>query len=127
MTKRIALAALLLVVAAGSVAAKPKTIVARMWHGRVAAARADEYQQYLDTNGIQKIRKIKGNIGVQMLRRDLGDVTEFVVISYWPDRASIKAFAGEDIEKVHDLPRDAEFLINPERTVAHYDVIIDRK
>jgi len=28
------------------------------------------------------------------------------------------AYAGADIEKVHDLPRDKEFLIEPEKTVS---------
>ena len=97
-------------------------VIARMWRGRVPTSRAEEYSKYLYDNGVVKIRGIAANLGVQMLRRAEGDVTEFVVISYWPSRASIKAFAGEDIEKVHFLPRDREFLINPDETVRHYEV-----
>ena len=98
---------------------KPSTIVARIWRGRVPASRADEYAKYLYDNGLQKIRGIVGNIGAEMLRRTEGDFTEFVVISYWPSRDAIKAFAGEDIEKVHFLPRDREFLIEPDEHVRH--------
>lgn len=101
---------------------KPSTIVARMWRGRVPTARADEYAKYLYDNGPVVIRKIAGNLGAEMLRRTDGDVTEFVVISYWPDRESIKAFAGADIEKAHFLARDREFLIDPDEFVRHYDV-----
>ena len=36
--------------------------------------------------------------------------------------ARIKALAGEDIEKAHFLPRDREFLIEPDEHVRHYDV-----
>ena len=101
--------------------------VARMWRGRVPNAKADEYQHYLDTQGVQKLRAIKHNLGAQMLRRDLGDgTTEFVVISYWPNRDAIRAYAGNDIDKVHDLPRDKEFLIDPEKTVRHFDIIVDK-
>jgi heme-degrading monooxygenase HmoA len=102
--------------------AKPQTIVARMWRGRVPTARADEYAKYLFDSGLVKIRQIPGNLGAEMLRRADGDVTEFVVISYWPNRESIKAFAGENIEKASFLPRDREFLINPDEFVRHYDV-----
>ena len=99
-----------------------KTLVARIWRGRVPTSRADEYAKYLYEAGLLKIRGVAGNLGAEMLRRTDGDVTEFVVISYWPDRESIKAFAGADIEKAHFLPRDREFLINPDDFVRHYDV-----
>jgi heme-degrading monooxygenase HmoA len=103
-------------------AAAASPVIARVWRGRVSNARAEEYSKYLYDNGIVKIRGIAGNLGAQMLRRAEGDTTEFMVISYWPSRAAIKAFAGEDIEKVHFLPRDREFLINPDETVRHYEV-----
>ena len=98
------------------------TVVARVWRGRVLTSRADEYAKYLYDNGPVKIRTIPGNLGAEMLRRADGEVTEFIVISYWPNRESIKAFAGQDIEKAHFLPRDREFLINPDAFVRHYVV-----
>jgi heme-degrading monooxygenase HmoA len=106
-----------------SAIAEPQAKVARMWHGKVPRSRADEYQTYLDKEGVQKLRLIKDNLGAQMFRRDDGDVTEFMVISYWPSRDAIHAYAGADIEKVHDLPRDKEFLIDPERKVKHFDIM----
>ncbi len=101
---------------------KAATIIARVWRGRVPTSRADEYTKYLYDNGVMKIRGISSNLGAQMFKRADGDVTEFMVISYWPSRESIKAFAGEDIEKAHFLPRDREFLINPDDFVRHYEV-----
>ena len=123
--KKLALA-LLMVTFAFSAVAMQRAAVARMWRGRVPRARADEYQKYLDESGIQKLRAIKDNLGVQMFRRDEGDATEFVVISYWPNRDAIHAYAGKDIEKVHELPRDREFLIDAPGTLKHYDVVLDK-
>lgn len=97
-------------------------VIARVWRGRVRSARADEYTKYLYDNGIVKLRATPQNLGAQMLKRTDGDTTEFVVISYWPSRAAIKAFAGEDIEKARFLPRDREFLIDPDEFVRHYEV-----
>jgi heme-degrading monooxygenase HmoA len=103
-------------------------VVARMWRGRVKNAHADEYQHYLEEAGLTKLRAIKGNLGAEMHRRALGDgTTEFVVISYWPSRDAIHAYAGADIEKVHDLPRDKEFLIDPDRTVRNFDSVLVKK
>jgi len=100
--------------------------IARMWRGHVRASQADVYQKLLDEAGVQKIKKIAGNIGVQMFRRDEGETTEFLVISYWKTTADIKNFTGPDWEKVHPLADDPKYLVPPEATVEHYEVMVDR-
>ncbi|MBD2209886.1 antibiotic biosynthesis monooxygenase [Nostoc linckia FACHB-104] len=102
-----------------------KKVVARIWHGTTPTSKADEYYTYLVEAGIKKIESIPGNLGTQVLRRTNGNNTEFTVISYWESRDAIRKFAGNDIEKVRPLPRDNEYLINPETTVKHFDVMID--
>jgi heme-degrading monooxygenase HmoA len=98
-----------------------KTVVAREWRGRVAPARADEYYQYL-LGGVAKLRSIPGSLGVQVMRRDEAGAVEYVVISYWESREAIKAYAGQDIEKPHHLPKDRELLLELPTRVLHYDV-----
>ncbi|WP_313933795.1 MULTISPECIES: antibiotic biosynthesis monooxygenase family protein [unclassified Calothrix] len=71
------------------------------------------------------MESIPGNLGAQVLRRIDGNHTEFTVISYWESRDAIRKFAGNDIQKVRPLPRDNEYLINPETTVKHFDVMLD--
>jgi len=97
------------------------TVVAREWKGRVAPARADEYYAYL-VGGVKKMGAVAGNLGVQIMRRDEPSAVEFTVISYWETREAIKAYAGEDIEKPHHLPRDREMLLELPDRVLHYDV-----
>lgn len=104
-----------------------KKVVARIWHGTTLTSKADEYYAYLIEAGIKKIKSIAGNLGVQVLRRTDGNNTEFTVISYWESRDAIRKFAGNDIEKVSDLPRDYEYLIKPETTVKHFDVMLDER
>ena len=122
--KRILSSLFLITLFLGSTYAAPAPAVARIWRGRVPTARADEYAKYL-SDGIRQIEKIKGNLGVQMFR-GTGDPVEFTVISYWPDRQAIHAFAGADIEKVHELPRDHEFLVEP-GTVQQMDIVSDSR
>jgi heme-degrading monooxygenase HmoA len=124
MTKTIG--ALFLGILLGS-AMSGKPQVARIWHGRVQRARGDEYQKYLYESGVKKLRQIPKNEGVLMLRSDSPGDSEFIVISLWPDRDAIHAYAGSDIEKVHSLPRDPEFLLEVEPKVKHFDVIADEK
>lgn len=98
-----------------------KSLVAREWRGRVVPARADEYHQYL-LGGVAKIRAIPGSLGVEVMRRNEAGAVEYVVISYWESREAIKAYAGQDIEKPHHLPKDRELLLELPTRVLHYDV-----
>jgi heme-degrading monooxygenase HmoA len=102
-------------------------MVARMWHGRTSAARTDEYTRYLQDVGLAPFKTIPGCRGAQMLRRTVGDVTEFLVISYWDSRDAIHAFAGADIGKPHHLPRDAEMLLELPKEVQHFDILVDER
>lgn len=104
-----------------SASAPPKSVVAREWRGRVAPSRADEYYRYL-FDGVKKFHSIPGNLGVEVMRRDEASAVEFIVISYWESRKAIEAYAGQDIEKPHHLPRDREFLLELPTRVLHYDV-----
>jgi heme-degrading monooxygenase HmoA len=50
---------------------------------------------------------------------------EFMVVSYWDSIEAIKGYAGADYTRVHDLPRDKEFLIDPETLVRHFDLDVN--
>lgn len=99
----------------------PRAIVAREWRGRVAPARAEEYHRYL-LGGVAKLRSVPGCLGVEVMRRNEAGAVEYVVISYWVSREAIKAYAGQDIEKPHHLPKDREMLLELPTRVLHYDV-----
>ncbi len=103
--------------------------VARVWHGKTLRARADEYEQYL-TAAVARFPSIPGNLGYQVMRIDGGPdgdaYSEFQVVSYWESLDAIHAYAGEDIRRTHFLPRDPEFLVDPEPYVRNYAIRVDR-
>jgi heme-degrading monooxygenase HmoA len=98
-------------------------MIARIWHGRTVASKADAYEKYLDDAGVSKIKKVPGNLGVEVLRRNQGGMTDFIVISYWTSLDAVRNYAGSDYAKVRPLERDREFLVDPEPEVAHYEVV----
>jgi hypothetical protein len=83
--------------------------IARIWRGRTVRAKADEYATYLYEHGIRPLEEKA--LGVQLLREDRADDTEFVTISYWESVEAMSRFAGRDPRRIHHLARDAEFLI----------------
>ena len=83
--------------------------IARIWRGRTTRARADEYAAYLYEHGIRPLEEKA--LGVQLLREDRDTDSEFVTISYWESAEAMSRFAGPDPRRIHNLPRDPEFLI----------------
>jgi heme-degrading monooxygenase HmoA len=98
-------------------------MIARTWHGRVPAVRADEYYKYLLRTGIPDYRHTPGNMGVYVFKRLEGNVAHFLLTSLWDSLASIRAFAGEDIEQARYYPEDTGFLLELEPRVFHYEVL----
>jgi heme-degrading monooxygenase HmoA len=98
-------------------------MIARIWHGKTLASKADSYLKYLNDTGVAKMLKLPGNLGVEVLRRNQGGTADFVVISYWTSIDAVKGWAGADYGKTRFLDRDREFLIDPEPEVVHYEVV----
>lgn len=88
--------------------------IARIWRGRTRRDRADAYEAYNFEAGIKPL--IEKAMGVQTLREDGADETEFVTISYWESIEAMSRFTGGDPTRIHHLDRDLEFLIElPQR------------
>ena len=66
-----------------------------------------------------------GNKGAKIWTRDEGNNTEFLVASYWESMDAIRKFAGEDTSKARYYPKDAEFLLELEANVKHYNVAFE--
>jgi heme-degrading monooxygenase HmoA len=98
-------------------------MVARIWRGAVRLADADEYADYMRRTGLAAYRETPGNRGAWMLRRDVGDRTEFVMFTFWDSIEAVKTFAGDDYERAVFYPEDDRFLIERDFVSAHYEVI----
>ena len=98
-------------------------MIARIWRGAVRLEDADEYAAYIDDTGLAQYAQTPGNHGAWMLRRDEGDRTEFITLSFWDSRDSVRGFAGDDIERAVFYPEDDRFLVEREETVRHYDIV----
>ena len=97
-------------------------MIARLWRGTTRAEQSEGYLSYLLETGIPGDRATAGNQGVQILRRIEGEIAHFLLISYWESFEAIARFAGDDLEQARYYPRDAEFLLELEPKVAHYEV-----
>ena len=98
-------------------------MIARTWHGRVPASRADDYHAYLLRTGVLDYKATPGNCGVFVFRRTEGDVTHYLLTTIWESYDAIRAFAGSDFERARYYPEDDDYLLEREPFVTHYEVL----
>jgi heme-degrading monooxygenase HmoA len=98
------------------------TRIARLWHGRVPADKADAYLDLMERVAVPDYRAVAGNLAAYALRRDEGDVTHVLMLTFWESLDAIRAFAGDPIETAKYYDFDADYLLELEPTVTHYAV-----
>jgi heme-degrading monooxygenase HmoA len=98
-------------------------MICRIWHGRTSLERADDYAAFLAQRAIPDYRSVPGNLDVAVLRRDDGDVVHFLTVTHWASLQAIRAFAGDDALKAKYYPEDADFLLEFEPEVQHFNVV----
>jgi heme-degrading monooxygenase HmoA len=98
-------------------------MIARRWHGRVPADKAEEYLKLTKEVGLADYRRTSGNLGAWCLHRREGDVVHVETFSFWENEAAIRRFAGEDMLKAKYYDFDPDFLLEMEPEVLHFEVI----
>ena len=78
-------------------------MIARIWSGAVRREDGDAYAGYIGKTGLAGYAATPGNRGAWMLRRDVGDRTEFVTFTLWDSLDAIRGFAGDDVETERDV------------------------
>ena len=97
-------------------------MIARTWRGAVKREDGDAYAAYMDETGIAGYVATPGNRGAWMLRRDVGELTEFVMFTLWDSLDAVKAFAGEEYETAVFYPEDDRYLVERDLRVTHFRV-----
>jgi heme-degrading monooxygenase HmoA len=96
-------------------------MIARLWHGVVPLEKAEQYLKLMRTVAIPDYQRIPGNKRAIVLQRNEGDVAHFMTFTLWDSIESIRAFAGEDINRAKYYDFDASYLAELEPTVHHFE------
>ena len=98
-------------------------MVLRMWRARSTASGAADYVQHATTKVFPKIRAIEGHRGEYLLRREVEDGTELVVLTLWESMEAVRRFAGPDPEKAVVEPEAQAVLTSFDDYVTHFEVV----
>jgi heme-degrading monooxygenase HmoA len=97
-------------------------MIARIWHGTTLTTKADEYLAFLQARAIPDYASTPGNRAVHILRRTEGKITHFITLTHWESLEAIEAFAGADISRAKYYAEDADYLLEFEPTVQHFEL-----
>ena len=98
-------------------------MIVRIWHGRTARERADDYAAFLTLRAIPDYRGTAGNLDVAILRRDEAEVSHFLTVTRWESEDAVRAFAGSAVLKAKYYAEDKDFLLEFEDEVQHYMLV----
>jgi heme-degrading monooxygenase HmoA len=99
-------------------------VILRKWTGRIRTAHEKEYVNYIAGTGLEDYGQTPGNLGFQMLVRELGNgESEVTTLSWWTSMEAIRAFAGDQPELARYYPEDDKYLLQRPRHVEHHNVV----
>jgi heme-degrading monooxygenase HmoA len=99
-------------------------MIVRMWRGQAKAAHADSYERFVTTKVFTALPAIAGHRGAYLLKRsiDNSDEVEFIAVTLWESLASIRGFAGDDIDRAVVEPEARAVLSSFDDFVRHFEL-----
>jgi heme-degrading monooxygenase HmoA len=98
-------------------------MIVRIWRGWAALANAVDYPAHFRRRVLPELRATEGFLEAKLLRRDLTDRIEFMVMTRWQSLDAIRAFAGAALDRAVVEPGALAALEAFDETVLHYQVI----
>jgi heme-degrading monooxygenase HmoA len=99
-------------------------MILRRWRGVIRTAERDAYRDYIAATGGTDYTSTPGNLGFQMLFRDLDDgTTEVTTLSWWESLDDVRGFAGADIRIARYYPEDDRYLLERPLHVEHHEIV----
>jgi len=82
------------------------------------------YYGYLEETGLKEYKNTEGCKDVLVLTRDIGEETEYLLITLWESMEAVRNFAGPEPERAVYYAKDDQYFPESERTafVRHYEV-----
>jgi heme-degrading monooxygenase HmoA len=96
-----------------------------MWRGSAIRERADDYVKHLQQSVVHELRQIDGFKGIYLLRRNLSDDVEFLVMTLWESMETTRKFAGENPEVAVVAPAARALFREYDAEVKHFEIMLN--
>ena len=100
-------------------------MIARMWRGWARSDQADRYEQHYRSEVMATLGQVPGFRGARLLRRRIGEETEFVSLTLFEDLDAVRGFAGPDYETAVVVGEARTMLSRFDERVSHYETAFE--
>ena len=100
-------------------------MITRIWRGWARSDQADRYERHYRSEVVATLGQVPGFRGARLLRRRLGEETEFVSLTFFDDLDAVRGFAGPDHETAVVAEEAREVLVRFDERVSHYETALD--
>ena len=98
-------------------------MIARHWRGLVKRDRAAAYIEHLQSETLPQLVQLAGFHDAKVLRRDLPQGVEFLVLTIWESLDSIRAFAGDEVDTAVVPDAAQGMMVRYDRVVRHFEIV----
>jgi heme-degrading monooxygenase HmoA len=96
-----------------------------MWRAQSTVKEAAEYARHATTKVFPSLRALEGHRGAYLLRNQVDDRVEIVVLTLWESMDAVRRFAGADPNRAVIEPDARAVLTSFDDFVAHFEVIYE--
>ncbi|HTX23839.1 MAG TPA: YciI-like protein [Steroidobacteraceae bacterium] len=97
--------------------------ILRMWKARSSPERAADYARHAIQKVFPQLGSIGGHKGAYLLRRSVGNATEFLVLTLWDSMEAVRTFAGTRPSRAVVEPAARAALSHFDEMATHYEVV----
>lgn len=98
-------------------------MIVRVWRGKTSVAKADAYAGFLQSCAYPDYGEVAGNRGWMLLKRPLGESTEFMFLSFWDSTDAVASYTGGDPNQPKYYPEDRAALLELPDSVDHFEIV----
>jgi heme-degrading monooxygenase HmoA len=98
-------------------------MIARHWRGVAKREFADAYVEHLHSETFPQLVQLPGFHDASILRRDVEQGVEFLVVTVWKSLDAIRSFAGHDPQSAVVPAKVQQMMIEYDRRPRHYEVV----
>jgi len=98
----------------------------RLWHGKVAIEKADEYEKFMIEKAAPDYSSVEGLLKLYFQRNNESEIAHFLLVTIWDSLESVKKFAGDNPDIAKYYPEDDYFLLEKEELVSMYQVFFEK-
>jgi heme-degrading monooxygenase HmoA len=98
-------------------------MIVRHWTGVTKKEDANAYITYLEQDTFKMLMTLNGFIDASILKREIDDGTEFLIVTTWHSLEAIKVFTGAaDVDSAIVPQTTRNLMIRFDEKVKHYEI-----